>query len=59
MTNDLVKRLRYLGDHASYEPHMHHVAADLIVRLRLTVSYLFFAAAAELVLICLLMGAMP
>ena len=28
--NDLVKYLRYLGDHGSYEPDMHHVAADRI-----------------------------
>jgi hypothetical protein len=30
---DLVKRLRYLGDHASYEPHVHHEAADRIEQL--------------------------
>ena len=28
--NELVKQLRYLGDHGSYEPDMHHVAADRI-----------------------------
>ena len=28
--DDLVKQLRYLGDHASYEPDMHHTAADRI-----------------------------
>ena len=30
---DLVKRLRWLGDHASFEPHMHHTAADRIEKL--------------------------
>jgi hypothetical protein len=30
MSDDLVKRLRWLGDHASFEPHMHHTAADRI-----------------------------
>ena len=33
MSDDLVKRLRYLGDHASFEPHMHHTAADRIEEL--------------------------
>ena len=33
MTDDLVKRLRDLGDHASYEPHMYHVAASRIEQL--------------------------
>jgi hypothetical protein len=33
MSDDLVKRLRWLGDHASFEPHMHHTAADRIERL--------------------------
>ena len=33
MTDDLVKRLRDLGDHASFEPHMHHTAADRIEEL--------------------------
>ena len=33
MTDDLVKRLRWLGDHASFEPHMHHTAADRIEKL--------------------------
>jgi len=28
--DDLVKQLRYLGDHGSYEPDMHHTAADRI-----------------------------
>ena len=28
--DDLVKRLRDLGDHAAYEPDMHHTAADQI-----------------------------
>ena len=27
---ELCKRLRDLGDHAAFEPHMHHVAADRI-----------------------------
>jgi hypothetical protein len=30
MSDDLVKRLRDLGDHAALEPHMHHLAADRI-----------------------------
>ena len=30
---DLVKQLRWLGDHASFEPHMHHTAADRIEKL--------------------------
>ena len=34
--NDLVKHLRYLGDHASYEPDMHHTAADRIEQLAAT-----------------------
>jgi hypothetical protein len=29
----LVKTLRWLGDHASFDPHMHHVAADRIEKL--------------------------
>jgi len=33
MTDDLVKQLRWLGDHASFEPHMHHNAADRIEKL--------------------------
>ena len=35
MSDDLalVKQLRWLGDHASFEPHMHHVAADRIEKL--------------------------
>jgi hypothetical protein len=33
MSSDLVKHLRYLGDHASYEPDMHHTAADRIAAL--------------------------
>jgi formate dehydrogenase assembly factor FdhD len=28
--DDLVKNLRDLGDHASFEPHMFHTAADRI-----------------------------
>lgn len=27
---ELIARLRDLGDHAAFEPHMHHVAADRI-----------------------------
>jgi hypothetical protein len=34
--DDLVKQLRYLGDHASYEPDMHHTAADRIEQLAAT-----------------------
>jgi len=30
MSEELVKQLRWLGDHASFEPHMHHIAADRI-----------------------------
>lgn len=59
MNGDLVKQLRYLGDHASYEPHMYHVAADYILRLKYIISVFFFAAAAELVIISLLMNAQP
>jgi hypothetical protein len=33
MSDDLVKRLRDLGDHAAFEPHMHHTAADHIEKL--------------------------
>ena len=34
MNDDIVARLRDLGDHASFEPAMHHKAADEIERLR-------------------------
>jgi chromosome segregation ATPase len=34
MSEDLTKRLRDLGDHAAYEPDMHHTAADQIDDLR-------------------------
>ena len=34
MSDDLVNRLRELGDHASFEPHMHHTAANHIEQLR-------------------------
>ena len=34
MTDNIVARLRDLGDHASFDPAMHHVAADEIERLR-------------------------
>ena len=37
---DIVERLRSLGDHASFEPHMHHEAADEIERLRQQVAEL-------------------
>jgi len=30
---ELVEQLRDLGDHGSYEPHMHHVSATRIVEL--------------------------
>lgn len=33
-TDDLVKRLRDLGDRASFQPHMHHTAADHIEALQ-------------------------
>jgi hypothetical protein len=34
MSNEeIVKRLRDLGDHAAFEPHMHHTAADRIEEL--------------------------
>jgi signal transduction histidine kinase len=33
MDDDLVKHLRDLGEHAIFEPHMHHVAADRIEEL--------------------------
>ena len=38
--SNLVKKLRYLGDHASFEPHMYHVAADAIQRLQYIVTVL-------------------
>lgn len=59
MTDKLVKKLRYLGDHASYEPHMYHVAADRILTMQWAISVMFFAAAAEMVIICLLMNKLP
>jgi hypothetical protein len=31
---DIVERLREAGDHASFDPHLHHKAADEIERLR-------------------------
>lgn len=40
MTDDLVKQLRWLGDHASFEPHMHHTAADRIEKLEAEVKRL-------------------
>ena len=39
MSDDLVKRLRDLGDHASFEPHMHHTAADRIEELEADLRY--------------------
>ena len=33
MGDDLVKLLRWLADHASFEPRMHHAAADRIEKL--------------------------
>jgi hypothetical protein len=33
LDEELVEQLRDLGDHGSYEPHMHHVAATRIVEL--------------------------
>ena len=33
MTDDIVARLRDVGDHASFEPAMHHVAAARIEKL--------------------------
>jgi len=32
--SELVKRLRYAGDRAAFEPHMHHEAADAIEALQ-------------------------
>ena len=40
MSDDLVKRLRDLGDHAAFEPHMHHTAADRIEELEAEVARL-------------------
>ena len=39
MTDDLVKRLRWLGDHASFEPHTHHTAADRIEKLEAALKH--------------------
>ena len=36
----LIARLRELGDHASFEPHMHHKAADRIEELEQLVATL-------------------
>lgn len=33
MSDDLVSRLRDIGDHAGFEPHMHHTAANRIEEL--------------------------
>jgi hypothetical protein len=35
----LVKTLRWLGDHASFDPHMHHVAADRIEKLEAALRF--------------------
>jgi hypothetical protein len=43
MTDDLVAQLRWLGDHASFEPHMHHTAADRIEKLEAEIGVLFAA----------------
>lgn len=29
-TQEMVTRLRYAADHAAYEPHLHHAAADAL-----------------------------
>ena len=49
MSDDLVKRLRDLGDHAAFEPHMHHTAADRIEELeaKLAICEKYKAAYAE------------
>ena len=44
MSDDLVKRLRDLGDHAAFEPHMHHTAADRIEELEAKLAKLVQAA---------------
>lgn len=33
MSSEIVVKLRWLGDHASFDPHMYHVAADHIEKL--------------------------
>ena len=38
MADDLVNRLRLLGDRASFDPHMHHAAADRIESLEAALS---------------------
>lgn len=37
---NLVKQLRWLGDHASFEPHMHHTAADRIEKLETALRWI-------------------
>ena len=37
---DIVEQLRYAGDHALFEPHLHHSAADEIVRLQEALKYI-------------------
>jgi hypothetical protein len=37
---DIVERLRNLGDHAAFDPAMHHVAANYIVELRAEIQQL-------------------
>ena len=39
MTDDIVARLRDLGDHASFDPAMHHVAADRIEKLEAALRF--------------------
>jgi hypothetical protein len=41
MTDDLVKQLRWLGDHASFEPHMHHTAANRIEKLEAALAHIY------------------
>jgi hypothetical protein len=41
--NKLVKKLRYLGTHASYEPHMYLIAAERIIVLEFIVFVLTFS----------------
>ena len=38
MSDDLIKRLRDAGDHARFEPHMYHEAADRIAALEAEVA---------------------
>ena len=47
MSDDLVKCLRDLGDHASFEPHMHHTAADRIEELEAKLAMVVAVALEE------------